>query len=774
MKIKKVVGGILITALALSNVGLAFAATEVMTVETRPVSIYQEEPSSLPANPNITEAQAEKLIKGYIKKYFEIDVDQWSGEVQTRVEFREDWNVRGSYVWSMSYHKYNRDESLSIDVAISDKTGKIISMNRYDYKYNQEGQVAKYTKDDAKVIAVNFLKRVNADLLGSISIDPTEDPYYYDIYYTNGIRPTEYRFNFGRVENGIFVSGNGINIGVNSATGQINNYSYNWTEEALPDKNNIVSEEAAKSTLKEQVDLKLMYIPVVGNGKYYTPAQKPTEVKLVYVPNFEAGNMIDAKTGEIINYYGKTIDTLKKIDVTETQKAEFKTLTDKPARQKELTKEEATALGQELLNKMFDEKVTITRTNYYSSQQYYYEFNGRKVWQLSFRVGENQYEGNISIDALTEEVMNFYNYNYFRYEMMMVEGEKPSNNITQEAAYNKAIDILKEFYPGKMKSIKTEFVLNDIQYPSPEHYFYFQRMENDIIYQNNILSISIDAQTGRLISVNYRWDDIQLPKSTPQLSKDQATSKYVDAQNVKLQYQTIYPNSNDAKPEIKLIYNIMPKELGSQYIDANDGSYLDHNGTPVKVKKEKQADTRELLKNHANAKELTIMYESDVIDLDSYKLTDSITKNEAIKMMVLARGYYSYAGVEVGKLNFTDVKEDDPYYQYIQAAVVNRMIENKAEAFNGDKILTREEMAAIVINTTYLNPVAQAKNIYALPVQDVNNINPDFIGHVALAYGLDIIKASGDSFLPKESITLAEAAVAIYRIMELMGNRLYY
>jgi len=772
MKIKKVVGGILITALALSNIGLAFATTEG-TVEAKPAAINQENLSNLPTNPKITEAQAEKIIKGYIKKYFEIDVDQLGGEVQTRIEFREDWNMRGNYVWSMMIHKYNRDESLSIDVAVSDKTGKIITMNRYDYKHNQEGQVAKYTKDEARVIAVEFLKKVNADLLGSVNMDPTEDPYYYNIHYNNGIRPTEYRFNFGRVENEILVAGNGITIGVNSATGQINNYNYNWTEEALPDKANIVSEEAAKSTLKKQVDLRLMYVPVVGNGKYYMPPQKPTEVKLVYLPSFEVGNMIDAKSGEMINYYGKTIDTLKKLDVTEAERTEFKTLTDKPVRQKELTKEEATALGQELLNKIFNEKVTITRTNYYSSQQHYYEFNGRKVWQLSFRVGENQYEGNISIDALTEEIMNFYHHNYYRYEMMMKEGEKPANSLTQEEAYNRAISILKEFFPGKMKSIKTEFVVSDLQHPSPELHFYFQRMENNIIYQNNNISISLDAQNGSLVNLYYRWDDIQLPKSTPQLSKEQATAKYIDAQNVKLQYQTIYPNSNEAKPEVKLIYSIMPKELGSQYIDANDGSFLDYNGTPVKAKKEKQADTRELIKNHANAKELTIMYESDVLDLDNYKLTDSITKNEAIKMMVLARGYYAYSGVEIGKLNFTDVKEDDPYYQYIQTAVGNRMIENKAEAFNGEKILTREELAAMIISMTYLNPVAEAKNIFVLPLQDANNINPVLIGHVALAYGLDIIKASGDSFLPKDNITLAEAAVAIYRMMELMGNRLY-
>ena len=767
MKMKKVVGGILITAMALSNLGIAFAATETMTVEAKAMSIYQE--PSIPTDTNLTEAQAEKIIKGHIKKYFDIDVDKLSGEVQTRIEFREDWNMRGSYVWSMMVSRFTRDENLSIDIAISDKTGKIVSMNRYDYKYNQENQVAKYTKEEARTIAQAFLKKINVDLLENINTTPTDESYY-DIYYTNGIRPTDYRFYFGREEDGVLVSGNGINIGVNSGTGQVSNYSYNWTEETLPEKTNIITEEDAKSILKKQVELKLMYVPVSSNNKYYYPGQAPTEVKLVYVPNFEAGNMIDAKTGELINYYGKTVDTLKKIDVTDSQKAEFDKLTDKPARQKELTKEEVTVIAQEILNKIFQEKVTIVRTNYYSNQQFY-EFNGRKVWQISFRIGDNQFEGNLSIDALTEEIINLYHYNYFRYEMMMMEGEKPSNTISIEDAYFKSIEFLKEYFPGKMKSVKTEQIINEN--PAGETYFTFQRIENGIAYQNNFINISMDAQTGKIANLHYRWDDIQLPKADPKLSKEEVTNKYMANQNVKLMYQTIYPNSYDGAPELKLIYNIQSKEIGAQYIDANDGGFLDYNGTPVNKKKEKQANIRELLNGYSNARELTIMYENDVLDLDSLNLSDSITKKEAIKMMVLARGYYAFAGTDVGKLNFTDISEDDPYYQYIQAAVANRMIENKAEAFNGEEILTREKMAAMVLKMSYLDPIAKAKGIYKLPVEDLKDIDPDLLGYVALAYGLDIIKGAGDNYKPKQNINLAEAAIAIYRMMEMMGNRLY-
>lgn len=766
MKINKVVGGLLITTLSLSNICFGFAASSVVTVEEKPAAAAYTETNNLPQNPNISEAEAQKIMKENINKYFGINIDQLEGEVQTRMEYREDWSTPGDFVWSMSVYRYTRDSSLSIDMAISDKTFKVVQMSINDYMYNQQDQVAKFTRDEAKVVADAFLKKVNSDILNKLSTDTSEDPYYYDPYYTNGIRPTDYRFYYSRLENGIPVAGNGVNIGVNSGTGKVTSYGFTWSEAELSDKDDIISQEEAVKKFNQNLSANLMYVTV--QDRYYISSQKPTDIKLVYVPSNNAGNLVDAKTGEPFTGYGMPSINIKKLEVSAEEKAEFKKLMDRAVRPKEMTKEDALKVGQDILEGLYGERVEIIRSNYYNNQ-YNNEFNGRKVWQLGFRVGDNQHEGNITIDAITEEIINLSHYNYYKYDMMAKEGEETTSLLTQEEAYQKAIAYLKTYFPGKMKSLNTEVTV--YENTSPEIYFSFQRIENDIMFQNNFISIGMDAENGQVTNIYYRWDDMKLPNTDNAISSKAAIDKYMASIIVKLQYQPIYLESKNA-PEMKLAYQLQPNEPTLQYIDAKDGSLLDYSGRLVVSRTQRQSAMAELLKGHSNAQELMIMYDNGMLDLASFKLEDSITKYEAIKMMVLARGYYQYIGYDVGKLNFTDVNEDNAYYPFIQAAVANKMIENKTEAFKGDEILTREKMAAMLIGMSYLDTAANAKNIYSLPFKDAGDIDPQLLGHAALAYGLDIIKANGDAFEPKANITLGEAAVAIYRIMALMGNRI--
>jgi hypothetical protein len=45
---------------------------------------------------------------------------------------------------------------------------------------------------------------------------------------------------------------------------------------------------------------------------------------------------------------------------------------------------------------------------------------------------------------------------------------------------------------------------------------------------------------------------------------------------------------------------------------------------------------------------------------------------------------------------------------------------------------------------------------------DQGSIDPELIGYVAIAKGMNIIGGSGGNFYPKNSLTRAEAAVMLY------------
>jgi hypothetical protein len=61
------------------------------------------------------------------------------------------------------------------------------------------------------------------------------------------------------MENDIPVEGNGINIGVDAHTGDIENYTFTWSWEPLPQAEKLISMEDAEKVFKDEVGLKLVY-----------------------------------------------------------------------------------------------------------------------------------------------------------------------------------------------------------------------------------------------------------------------------------------------------------------------------------------------------------------------------------------------------------------------------------------------------------------------------------------------------------------------------------
>ncbi|SCZ00159.1 YcdB/YcdC domain-containing protein [Alkaliphilus peptidifermentans] len=768
MKLKKAFSILLVFAMLLSSLGFAAAfdeAVEVIVVDEKEAYYEDYMPfdygMQAPTNSNLSQSAAEGIMKFHVSSIFDIDLDD---EFQVSVEYREDWNNPGKFVWSMYAYKYNRNTSMSLDVSIDDETGDLTSIYKWDHNREEQNRVTQYTKDELQSVAYDFLKKVNGDLIGKLELQ--EEPIYSTYYYGSGLNPTQYRYNYVRKENGIVVSGNGINIGVDSGNGKVVSYSYNWSDIKFPNMKDIISEDEARSIFGDELTLQLSYLPVRSNFRYYD--DKPSEIKLVYTPVLEGGHMIDAITGNIINHQGETVEEVRKIDVTPSQKAEFQGL-EKEKRAKELDKNEVTQMVQTVVKEFFQQESKIQNTRYSS-------YNDRKIWNVDFTLEENEHMyGYISIDAITGDILNLYYYNYMRWDMYDMPEETAFGGISQEDAYAKAIEIMKSLYPDKLKDVKTEMTLYDYGY-NQEYYFNFNRLVNGIEYPHNSISVSLNKSTGQLQSVYMNWHEAEFPKAEGLLSEDTVLAKYIDDSVLQLQFTQIYSHDWRMAPEMKLVYVNLGKDNYGFYrnIDAKTGEYLDWNGESMKEQKSKQENIDSIIKGHEAEKELKIMIDAGIIDLDNFQLDSAIPKKEILKMMVNARGFGPYMIEDAGDLNFTDIDESDEYYQYIQGAIIYGLLENKEEALNLDETVTREELAEMLMKMAQLENIAKAKDIFVVPVKDSGDINPDLMGYVALAYGLDIVKGSGENYSPNKTVTLIEVAIGIYRTFKNFGATYYY
>ncbi|MBM7615028.1 S-layer homology domain-containing protein [Alkaliphilus hydrothermalis] len=765
MKYKKALSGLLVAGMVFSNAS-AFAADEMMVKESKAIGgsqIISEE-----SQPNLSQEEAEGIFKSHIKDFYNINIDEGKEGMHISIHFREEFHMNGA-TWQLNLHHNDQDKYLNIYAMIKDETKELLSIRKHEGSHRQTGQITKFTFEEAENIALKFLKKYKTDALSQLSSKAQQQPmyYYYGLDRGPGLHPREYYVFFEREEEGISFMNEGITIGVNSGTGEVVSYEYRWSNEELPAKNDVITPEAAQKSFVEALDFNLQYVPIYNKGGYY--GEPIEEVKLVYSPNFADGHLVDATDGKMINPYQNQMAETKTIDVSDAEKKSFEAMTkEKVEREKEINKEEAVKIAKEVLGKFYED-FKIQSTNYYSNRGH----NSQKNWQIEFTTGEDLYNrGNISINAMTEEVMDINNYNWARREMMMMNQEDFTAVLEWEDAYKEAIEIIKEIYPDRLKDVETEqryaesyFYMNDVKMPNPEYHFSFNRKENDIAFlQNNIL-VSFDRTTGQLQSLNYRWDDIELPKPEGLMSKEEAVDLYLEQTDMELAYVVIPERKiEETESETVLVYRSTPKRDFMYYsIDAKNGKFLDYRGKEIKEEKQQLDSVGDLLKGHWAERELTIMHDSGIIDLQNYSLKESVPKKEIIRMIIKSIGYYMDSRDVELELKFTDISKEDPYYEEIKLAVQQGIIENEAVAFKGEDPVTREELAVMLVKMAKLDKLAKVEEIYTLPVQDVDCITPDYLGYTALAYGFDVIKGDGEKYNPKAVVTLEQVAVAIYR-----------
>jgi hypothetical protein len=772
MTIKRLLSILTVIVFMLGSISSAFAADAVTAVKAElAVPVGAKINPSDEMNVKISKDEAKKIATDILKNIFDMEIDE--KKFQSRIELRQDYEMPRKYVWEFRWDMHNSEKSMNVHVSIDGNTGKLVRINRHEYIHNQEqSMIAKITEEQAKKIAEKFINKINPDEFKEVQFMDN----HYMKYDYGRYRSPNYYFRYIRKVNGISFDRNSITVEVDGRTGTVTSYNFRWDYDLqFSSLDKLIPKEKAEEIFNAKTNMKLRYVPIRDQEKY---SNKINSVRLVYAPDFSFGYMLDAEKGEMIDYTSKTTEDRKVKDLTQNEKEQLlKNLKPIHKSNKEIDNARAEVVIKSILKELFNNKYEIERIEY-EDRNIPWDSEAVKTWSARFvpKDGLSRYEhgGSITINAMTEELISLYRY----YDPEM-DAEEFEPKLTWEQAYDKAIQMIAKYFPDKLTELETEqtyrpqiHIINGKKMPERRFSFNFTRMVNSIQYPNNSISIGFDIKTGEMTELRCNWnEEIDFPNISDTITEEEAKRIFFETHKAELTYTMINKNLDDSKPavEVKAVYKLnsptIPYPMAT--IDAFTGKLINYDGQEIVEQKD---EFKEKIKGHWAEKQLTILATQNIIDAKNFDPDKEITTLEFIKMMVNAKGYHPYMTREAEDLNFTNITKDDENYGYLQIAVRYGLIENKAEEFNGDSNLTRENMAEILIKFLNYDTLAKSRDIFTLPFEDADKVSPDKIGYVAIGKGLDIFVGSNGKFRPKDNTTMVEAAVTIYNALSNIKN----
>lgn len=736
--------------------------------------------------PDISRDEALTIAKKAIKDTFGLSVED--SKFKSNIENRKDWSSPGRYIWQMNWNYSDAAESLYINVTLDAMTGQILGIGKDETTYGESIKKTLVTKEEAQRKAEAFIEKIVPGLLEQTELRNSGDDYYRIMQ--GGRQPVHYNFNYIRLYDGVKYESNYINVRIDGSTGEITDFSYRWDEiKDLPSKEGAISKEKAVKLFKDHLDMELIYIPIRDQYKY---EPVPKKVKLVYRAKYNNVHLLDAKTGKFVNWNGELQeDIIKTAELTKEEIEDVLKKAEPVTKNDIINKNRAERLAREIFKENIDGAVKINNISYVEGDSNW-EAAGKKTWSIDFTVEKEKKSGDseegimprqngkLVLDALTEELISFNHWDYYGPDQ---EEFEPA--LSWEEAYDQAIDMIAKYHPDKINDIKTEQVYyENNQYvegkemPPRDYNFNFVRTVNGALYEENSISIGFNNRTGKMQNFSCRWqEDMEFPPVGNVITGDEAKDTIFRYNQVELAYNR-YNKTNDyrnPKFETMLVYRIEPKSPQfsvNMMLEARTGKPMDYNGNEIPVYDLDDFDSK--VKNHWIEKKAKLLVQQGILDTNTFEPDEAITKIEAVKMLVKAKGMNQYYPMErealdSSKTEFYDVSEDSDDYRYIQTAIRYGIIDNKEGVFNGSKLLSREELAVLLVKTLGYEELAKATEIFTLDYTDNKDITESMKGYVAIGKGLGLFR-NKDTFRSKENATMGEAANMVYESLAFMDR----
>ncbi len=604
---------------------------------------------------------------------------------------------------------------------------------------------AKYSKEEAQDKAVEYVKK----MLKGTNYQLNDEQYNY--YPTRILtEPIYYSFSFTKTENNIPISDSRVEVSI-MGNGEITNFHrYPVKEEkstydnvkSIKDKNNIL--KAWKENLSVELQYSIDY-------NYRTGDQ---QVNLVYHLNpslvgTHASNGKWFDGNEFLTKYPKPVKLEKLVD---------KAL---PSKQKGITVEQAKKVAEKLLKPTSD-KLSLTIQSIDEIENY----NGMEVISISYSYSNKSrsfgYGGSVEINKATGELVNFYS---AMPQVLQELGEKVEvkKPITEKEALAKANAYLKEWTPSILHNFAKPVNSPYFDEFSGTYQFSFPRMVNGLRVVGDQINISISSD-GSLNNLNVNNQKVDNWPSVKQaISAKEAKDIYTKALDLKLSYVKQYKKDNK---HYDLLYTPLYNNSNNNTLNALTGKWISYYGE----------ESTTTVKHSWAEEELNYLISTNAIEVKDAKNFNGdapVTRGEALKIMInsLSYIYGGYYGEENPNQAFENINSKHPLYQVIQRAVETGIITADSKTFDVNAKVTKEELAAWYIKALGLDAAAKNSKIYKNEYSDAASIKPEYVGYVALADSLGLLKGENGKFNPTKEVSYAEIAVSTIKLAHAISQK---
>lgn len=650
----------------------------------------------------------------------------------------------------------------SMDVTVNATTGEIrdVSFHLSPPPGTKYKGFPKYNREAAQTVAEKTARQLQPERFTQTRLrsEPVEE---FRPLPGPGPRdyPVTYSFYFERLVEGIPVMGEGIHVGVNGETGEIQHFSVSWSKDLkLPPSAGRISEAQAREIFNSK-GLELVYVYTGPHNR--DSGERPY---LVYRLR-DGGFVLDALTGELIDpdgvYFGGMGEAGGMLFPSE-MKDEMANLTPEEAAAVEETKGLLTVEAARQAAEAAWELPEGLKLKY-SELTHNWAAPGNKVWNFSYVGEEERLDLGLGVDARTGELLHYRVYRMDRMDYFKV----PEVIFSEDQARQVADTLIRRLQPEKAGEIVLRHTRRDYYFrpdegePMPRFYrFEYARQVQDIPYPANGFSVTVDAETGEVTSYHLNWWDTTFPEPAGVLSRDKVNAAFLAKSSLSLEYNRFYSKWHIGRQEPAYVLAYRLSTRTNVMVDALTGKELDWQGKPVVERAKGFKD----IAGHPAEQDILLLAGAGIVTGygEEFRPNKLINTAELITMLVVA---YS----DSHRYPLQAVPDGGPWYQpFLVRAQAMGILEEK-DTVDPTVPITRLQAARLLVNGQGYGPLAKLASIFRLETSDAGSVPPTDVGYAAAAVGLGLLPLEDGAFRPAGGLTRGETARILVRALTVDG-----
>lgn len=635
--------------------------------------------------------------------------------------------------------------------------GDILSMNYWkdDGQSSNSGLLPVINKERAQEISDKLLTRLLGERADQLRLIPSAQA----VVPINNYGSANYTLQYQRLINNIPFLSNGVYVQVSSTDGHIISYNLNWSEVKAPEVKGLIEASQAQKAFATSSFFNLRYwIP--PSFRPLAAGQKQ-EAKLVYKLTGQSGGAIDAFTGQPLKLdEGDWLATDSsesggmggaKMDRADSISNGNQVLTPQEKQEVERTakllkQDEAIVAVQRWVG--IPDSLTLRSANLSTD----WRSSDKRLWNFDWANTGGEVSGgtpqylSARVSATTGELLGF-NISY-------QQTGKTEATLDRAAMQMLAEEFLKKVQRERFSQVALDPERNFNGKMSPEPWniqnFSYHRVANGVDFPDNGMNVNVDPVAGIVTGYDLNWSDSNLPNVSGILTKDKGVELFLKARPLNLAYVRIY--SNGVPGDLRLVYIPADQDRSmpvSNTLDAKSGELLDYEGQPLGKGPKPFVFTD--LTEAKGAQEIAALGQAGLFGDygNSFRPEEKMSIDSLLRAMYFSRfGFGGNNSLTEGEV-MTKAKEQGWVKEELQP---------------GDPV-NRELLAKVLLRYIQLNKLAELKDIYKVNFHDADQINPDALGYIALASSTGILKVEGLTLAPRDAVSRAEAAVALFRVL---------